>query len=119
SADGDAPLAAVPPPAIAYLIATSGTTGRSVWGERSMAAIEAFLDGGVRVDPDWCVIQTPRLTYEPGLRDSIQTLYSGAELFLGEGIDHDPVGALARAIELGHGDAILAVVPSILHAALV
>ena len=108
---------AVPPPDVAYLIATSGTTGRSVWVERSMAVLEAFLDSG-RVQADWCVIQTPRLSFDPGIRDTLLTLTSGAELFLGDEVSRDPVAALARAIELGHGDAVIAVVPSILHAVL-
>lgn len=110
----------VPPPEVAYLIATSGTTRASVWVERSMAVLESFLEAGCpRLGADWCVIQTPRLSFDPGIRDTFLTLCGGAELFLGDGMDRDPAETLARAIELGHGDAIVAVVPSILHAALV
>ena len=115
----DGPVDAGPgAPRIAYFLSTSGSTGQPRMVATSMAAFCLFLDHEAARTAGRTVIQIPPLNYDPGMRDVFLTLVAGARLYVDDAVASNPVGSVHRSLRDRCGDAILAIVPSILDAVL-
>jgi amino acid adenylation domain-containing protein len=107
------------PPEHAYIVTTSGTTGRPRAVAAGMEAFGAFVTREAeKLGEDRVVLQVPPLGFDPGMRDAFTTLAAGAELVIGDQIDSNPIDAIADALEAGRVDSILAIVPSVLDGVL-
>jgi amino acid adenylation domain-containing protein len=111
--------AAVVPEDAAYVVSTSGTTGRPrLIAARFSAFSDFIVREAARLAADQVVIQVPPLTFDPGMRDTFLALAAGVELVIPDGIDANPVDAVVDVLAEGRGDSVLAIVPGLLDGVL-
>ncbi|WP_327174359.1 condensation domain-containing protein [Streptomyces sp. NBC_01335] len=111
------PRWAAGPDATAYVVSTSGSTGRPRTVAASMGAFAGHvLRGAAGLDRDRVVVQVPPPSFDPGMRDVFTTLAAGAELVIPDGVEDNPVDAVASVLAEGRADTLLAAVPGVLEA---
>ncbi|MBK5911040.1 hypothetical protein CCR85_05990, partial [Rhodothalassium salexigens] len=114
-------LAALPPVApdhLAYLIATSGSSGtpKAVMGSHRGAADFAVAQAGaIGLGPGDVVLQLAPWSFDASLSDILMALHSGADLCLATGEARLPGPALAALIERA-GVTVITAPPSVLAA---
>ncbi|MFD3471890.1 condensation domain-containing protein [Streptomyces sp. NPDC058682] len=108
---------ALSPNDIAYVVSTSGTTAGPRAVPARLGALSHYVIGHAEeLTRDQTVAQVPSLSFDPGMRDTFTALAAGAHLLIPEGVQTNPVDALAEALAAEDADTVLAVVPSILEA---
>ncbi|MFC7219627.1 amino acid adenylation domain-containing protein [Streptomyces polyrhachis] len=120
-----ATAAATDPAALAYLVYTSGTTGRPKGVRTPHAAAAAYLRdylgdpaGGFGLGPQDTVLQLAGLSFDASVRDLLGPLTTGARVvLLDDERAADPAAVLA-AVERHRVSCVLSVVPTLLRALL-
>lgn len=104
---------------VAYVSQTSGSTGTPKPVVATAKALSQFLlAAGRELDGDDVVLQLPRLTFEPAIRDLFVPLFAGRPVvFMADGDAADP-RAMLRYISEYRVTKLLAVVPSVLESML-